>query len=129
MVRPYGEFAAKSPVQESEPSDCPPDDDNSVSLPEPSLCARCLDAGAVDILIQPLEKSRVDGLLVHAYRVRKAAQKEISRFMSVKKTRKRSWVGVDDEQPYAYLREAMYAVFLLRGGNLNMLTVCSGSRS
>ncbi|KAL1987954.1 hypothetical protein VTN96DRAFT_1478 [Rasamsonia emersonii] len=107
LVRPYEQPAAKPSVEESEPDECPPDDDLSVSLPEPSLCARCLDAGAVDILIQPLEKSRVDGLLVHAYRVRKAAQKEISRFMSVKKTRKRSWVGVHDEQPYAYLREAM----------------------
>lgn len=73
-----------------------------ISLP------RCLDAGAVDVICQPLEQLRVRGLMVHAYRARRAAQKEMSRFMSVKKSRKQSWVGLHNEKPYAYLREVMY---------------------
>ncbi|CRG90392.1 high affinity cAMP phosphodiesterase, putative [Talaromyces islandicus] len=72
-----------------------------ISLP------RCLDAGAVDVICQPLQKLRVRGLMVHAYRARRAAQKEMSRFMAVKKSRKQSWVGLHNEKPYAYLREVM----------------------
>jgi 3',5'-cyclic-nucleotide phosphodiesterase len=69
--------------------------------------SRCLDAGAVDVLNAPLEVSRVHGLVVHAYRVHKSALKEQSRFLPSGKVRKQSWVGVHDQQPYAYLREAM----------------------
>ncbi|KAN0077884.1 hypothetical protein V8E54_006188 [Elaphomyces granulatus] len=76
-------------------------------LSQPSQIARCLDAGAVDVLTQPLERARVHGLAMHAYRARSAAQKALSRFLGPKKSRKQSWVGVSDEQPYAYLREAM----------------------
>lgn len=71
------------------------------------LLARCLDAGAVDVLTQPLESARVRSLSIHAYRTRRTAQKENSRFLAVKKSRKQSWVGVNDQKPYAYLREAM----------------------
>lgn len=70
--------------------------------------ARCLDAGAIDVLNTPLDRSRIQGLVVHAYRTRRTAQKDMSRFLARKKLRKHSWVGVHDEQPYAYLREAMY---------------------
>ncbi|KAJ5142622.1 uncharacterized protein N7515_001409 [Penicillium bovifimosum] len=69
--------------------------------------ARCLDAGAVDVLATPLDRSRIQGLVVHAYRTHKAAQREMSRFLARRKQRKLSWVGVHDEQPYSYLREAM----------------------
>ena len=69
--------------------------------------SRCLDAGAVDVLNVPLEVPRVHGLVVHAYRAHKSALKEQSRFMAGGKVRKQSWVGVHDQQPYAYLREAM----------------------
>lgn len=69
--------------------------------------ARCLDAGAADVLTTPLDRSRIQGLVVHAYRTRKAAQREMSRFLARRKQRKLSWVGVHDEQPYSYLREAM----------------------
>lgn len=74
---------------------------------EAQQITRCLDAGAVDVLTMPFNKPRIEGLLVHAYRTRKTAQKEMSRFLARKKLRKQSWVGVYDEQPYAYLREAM----------------------
>lgn len=79
---------------------------NPVTL-EHKQIARCLDAGAVDILLTPLDPTRIQGLVVHAYRTRRTAQKEMSRFLAHKKLRKLSWVGVHDEQPYAYLREAM----------------------
>ncbi|KAJ5206671.1 3'5'-cyclic nucleotide phosphodiesterase [Penicillium cf. griseofulvum] len=69
--------------------------------------ARCLDAGAVDVLTTPLDRSQIQGLVVHAYRTRKAAQREMSRFLARRKQRKLSWVGMHDEQPYSYLREAM----------------------
>ncbi|OGE49430.1 hypothetical protein PENARI_c021G10776 [Penicillium arizonense] len=70
--------------------------------------ARCLDAGAVDVLTTPLDRARIRGLVVHAYRTRKTAQREMSGFLARRKLRKLSWVGVNNnEQPYSYLREAM----------------------
>ena len=77
-------------------------------FPDPQQISKCLDAGAVDVLTTPLEKARVQGLLVQAYRTQKTAQRQQSRFLGRRKSRKHSWVGVHDEQPYAYLREAMY---------------------
>ncbi|KAJ9254273.1 hypothetical protein DTO195F2_6777 [Paecilomyces variotii] len=86
-----------------------PTEQQGTELPisESKQIARCLDAGAVDVLTSPLEKNRVHGLAVHAYRTRRAAQKELSGFLANRKLRKHSWVGVHDQQPYAYLREAM----------------------
>ncbi|KAL4792971.1 hypothetical protein BDV19DRAFT_239333 [Aspergillus venezuelensis] len=76
-------------------------------IPHPQHISRCLDAGAVDVLAGPVDRVRIQGLVVHAYRTRKVALKEQSRFMARRKSRKHSWVGVHDEQPYSYLREAM----------------------
>lgn len=90
-----------------------PQSRNPVTL-EHKQIARCLDAGATDVLTTPLDRSRIQGLVVHAYRTRRTAQKEMSRFLARKKLRKHSWVGVHDEQPYAYLREAMVSK-LMRG--------------
>ncbi|KAE8376721.1 hypothetical protein BDV26DRAFT_230333 [Aspergillus bertholletiae] len=89
------------------PSSLPMDHQRNGAIPEFQQISKCLDAGAVDVLASPLSNARVQGLVVHAFRVRKSALKEQSRFMSRKKLRKHSWVGVHDEQPYAYLREAM----------------------
>ncbi|EFR02957.1 3',5'-cyclic-nucleotide phosphodiesterase regA [Nannizzia gypsea CBS 118893] len=88
--------------------------------PDDRQISRCLDAGAIDVLVSPIDQSRVHGLLTHAYRIRRAAQKENSRFManSGQKMRKYSWVGVsstaEDERPYAYLREAMVSKLMKR---------------
>ncbi|KAJ5245908.1 hypothetical protein N7468_000891 [Penicillium chermesinum] len=79
---------------------------NPVTL-EHKQIARCLDAGAIDVLTTPLDRPRIQGLVVHAYRTRRTAQKEMSRFLSRRKQRKLSWVGTNDEEPYSYLREAM----------------------
>ena len=66
-----------------------------------------LDIGAVDVLTSPLLQERLPSLAVHAYRAHKDASKEQRALLEIKRGRKRSWVGVDDQKPYAYLREAM----------------------
>ncbi|WEW58729.1 3',5'-cyclic-nucleotide phosphodiesterase [Emydomyces testavorans] len=75
---------------------------------------RCLDAGAVDVLTCPFENSRVKGLVLHAYRTQKAAQKHRARFLASRKVRRQSWVGTDGQQSYAYLREAMVSKLMKR---------------
>lgn len=66
-----------------------------------------LDIGAVDVITSPLLQERLPSLAVHAYRAHKDASKEQRALLEIKRGRKRSWVGVDDQKPYAYLREAM----------------------
>ncbi|KAI9646141.1 3',5'-cyclic-nucleotide phosphodiesterase [Ciborinia camelliae] len=68
---------------------------------------RFLDIGAVDVLTSPLLLERLPSLAVHAYRAHKDASKDHRALMEMKRGRKRSWVGVEDQKPYAYLREAM----------------------
>lgn len=74
---------------------------------DPQKMLRCLDAGAVDVLPSPMDQVRIMGLTVHAYRVYKTAKQEDSSFLAHARSRRQSWVGVDDAQPYGYLREAM----------------------
>lgn len=66
-----------------------------------------LDVGAVDVLTSPLLKERLPSLGIHAYRAHRDASKDHRALLEMKRGRKRSWVGVDDQKPYAYLREAM----------------------
>lgn len=66
-----------------------------------------MDLGAVDVLTSPLTPERLPSLAAHAYRAHKDASKEQRALLELKRGRKRSWVGVDDQKPYAYLREAM----------------------
>ena len=83
---------------------------------DPQMMLQCLEAGALDVVKSPLDKAGIMGLTVHAYRRHKVAKKEQAAFMATaRRNRKSSWVGVEDnEQPYAYLREAMVRK-LLRG--------------
>lgn len=69
--------------------------------------ARFLDAGAVDVLTAPITADRLQALAVHAYRRAKEVSREESSFALTKRNRKLSWVGIAEEQPYAYLREVM----------------------
>ncbi|RPB04788.1 HD-domain/PDEase-like protein [Choiromyces venosus 120613-1] len=68
---------------------------------------KCIDNGAVDVLISPVPKEKAKAMYMHCYRARK----------NVQKSRKVSWVGIDEQKPareasdYAYLREKMYACF------------------
>jgi 3',5'-cyclic-nucleotide phosphodiesterase len=66
-----------------------------------------LDVGAVDVLTSPLLEERLPSIAIHAYRAHKESLKDQNAFLEVKRGRKRSWVGLDDQKPYAYLREAM----------------------
>lgn len=66
-----------------------------------------LDVGAMDVLTSPLLHERLPSLGIHAYRAHRDASKDQRALLDMKRGRKRSWVGVDDQKPYAYLREAM----------------------
>ncbi|KAF3806410.1 3' 5'-cyclic-nucleotide phosphodiesterase 2 [Colletotrichum gloeosporioides] len=78
------------------------------------LIIRCLDLGAVDVIISPLHPKCVTSLEIHAYRGHKEAAREQQEMLEVRRGRKRSWVGVNEEKPFAYLREAMVSG-LMRG--------------
>ena len=71
------------------------------------LLKRCLDLGATDVLTGPLHPSQLNGLEVHAYRALKDAARDQQTLLEIRRGRKRSWVGVNEEKPYAYLRESM----------------------
>jgi hypothetical protein len=79
----------------------------SQGLDESGRLFRFMDAGAVDVLISPVTKERAQGLVGQAYRIYKEYTISDSSFLASKRTRKMSWVGVDEEKPFAYLREAM----------------------
>lgn len=85
----------------------PPNLADTSDIIDPQLMLQCLDAGALDVVKAPLNKAGIMGLTVHAYRIYKSAKAEQSHYLSKARGRKQSWVGVDDEKPYAYLREAM----------------------
>ena len=67
----------------------------------------CLEFGAIDVLTSPLDESRVNGLIAHAYRAHKSYTKNQADFLATMRLKKQSWVGLDKEAPYAYLRESM----------------------
>jgi 3',5'-cyclic-nucleotide phosphodiesterase len=93
---PYG--SESEPVSVEDQSD----------IIDPHLMLQCLEAGALDVVRGPLDKAGIMGLTVHAFRVYKAAQKDQASFLAAaRRGRKQSWVGVEEEKPYAYLREAM----------------------
>jgi 3',5'-cyclic-nucleotide phosphodiesterase len=86
-----------------------------------NMMLQCLDAGALDVVPSPLNNEKIMGLTVHAYRIYKTAKKEqsaflasASKFVAAARRRKQSWVGIEEEKPYAYLREAMYGYTSLR---------------
>ncbi|KAF4435711.1 PDE2-high affinity 3`5`-cyclic-nucleotide phosphodiesterase [Fusarium acutatum] len=49
----------------------------------------------------------IRSLEICAYRAHRDAAKEQSTLLEIRQGRKRSWVGVNEEKPFAYLREAM----------------------
>ncbi|EXJ79585.1 3',5'-cyclic-nucleotide phosphodiesterase [Capronia epimyces CBS 606.96] len=106
-VRPREVLRAPySPESESESEAIAIDDSSDII--DAQLMLQCLDAGALDVVRSPLDKAGIMGLTVHAYRIYKDAKKEQKGFMAmVRRTRKQSWVGMDEEKPYAHLREAM----------------------
>ncbi|KAK5990276.1 3',5'-cyclic-nucleotide phosphodiesterase 2-like protein [Cladobotryum mycophilum] len=71
------------------------------------LMRRCLDLGAVDVLISPLSSKCVTTLEICAYKAHRDAARDQQALLEMTKGRKRSWVGVNEQKPFAYLREAM----------------------
>ncbi|KAL9587106.1 MAG: hypothetical protein Q9212_000473 [Teloschistes hypoglaucus] len=84
-------------------ADSRPPDRKQPVIPDEML--KCIDSGAVDVLFSPLAMDCVRSLISHAYRSRKNQSKKRASSQEAKKARKRSWVGIDDRKPYAYLRE------------------------
>ncbi|KAI4103554.1 MAG: hypothetical protein L6R37_003771 [Teloschistes peruensis] len=84
-------------------ADSRPPDRKQPVVPDEML--KCIDSGAVDVLFSPLAMDCVRSLISHAYRSRKNQSKKRASSQEAKKARKRSWVGIDDRKPYAYLRE------------------------
>ncbi|KAI1168100.1 hypothetical protein F5B18DRAFT_348235 [Nemania serpens] len=82
-------------------------DSSSNALASRALLRKCLDSGAVDVMASPLHAKTLTTLEVHAYRAHKEAVKDQHSLLEIRRGRKRSWVGVHEEQPFAYLREAM----------------------
>lgn len=77
------------------------------ALSEHQHMLKCVDTGALDVLTSPLQAIRLRGLTLPAYRAHKEALNERAKFLAQKSVRKRSWLGNNDNKPYAYLREAM----------------------
>ncbi|KAI3336401.1 HD-domain/PDEase-like protein [Xylariaceae sp. AK1471] len=84
-----------------------PQNPSRKSLTSRALLRSCLDSGAVDVMASPLHVKTLTTLEVHAYRAHKEAAKDQQALLELRRGRKRSWVGVHEEQPFAYLREAM----------------------
>ena len=70
----------------------------------PRRLQKCLDAGAVDVLVSPLQPDRVYGLTVHAYHARHQASKEHAEHFAVNRSKKRPWFELGN---YACLLEDM----------------------
>lgn len=71
------------------------------------MLKKCLDLGATDVMASPLNGKCVTNLEVHAYRAHREAARDHKAMLEVRRGRKRSWVGISDAKPFAYLREAM----------------------
>jgi hypothetical protein len=79
---------------------------NSLAAHRP-LIRKCLDLGAVDVIISPLSSKCITTLEICAYKAHRDAAREQQELLEITKGRKRSWVGVNQQKPFAYLREAM----------------------
>jgi len=71
------------------------------------MLKKCLDLGATDVMASPMNGKCITNLEVHAYRAHREAARDQKALMEVRRGRKRSWVGISEEKPFAYLREAM----------------------
>ena len=94
------------PISECRQSS-PPKETSELSKADPKRIQKCVDIGAMDVLISPLQVDRLHSLSIPAYRAHKEALKERAKFLTQKRARKRSWLGNTDNKPHAYLREAM----------------------
>lgn len=80
----------------------------TIKIPvEQQLAIPYIDIGAVDVLGNPIIPTRLPSLTVHVYRIYKEFIEGKQAVQERTRQRKRSWVGLGDSKPYAYLREAM----------------------
>jgi hypothetical protein len=78
------------------------------------MLKQCLDLGATDVMTSPMNAKCVTNLEVHAYRAHLDASRDQQALVALRRGRKRSWIGVSDEKPFSYLREAMVSKLLDR---------------
>ncbi|KAL2024663.1 hypothetical protein VTK56DRAFT_6864 [Thermocarpiscus australiensis] len=71
------------------------------------MLKKCLDLGATDVMANPMNGKCISNLEVHVYRAYRDAARDQKALQEVRQGRKRSWVGISEEKPFAYLREAM----------------------
>ena len=125
QVQEDGQIIIPIAITRARPDQASPDDSSSKKSSRPSIASstsasvrgtdpvesqlmlKCLDAGAVDVVFNRLDHSRVLSFSSHAYRSYKAAKRTQLNFLTNKKTRRQSWVGIEEGKPYEYLREAM----------------------
>ncbi len=80
----------------------------TISIPiEQQLAVPYIDIGAVDVIPNPIKAERLPNLAIHIYRTYKEYIHSKQLLAQITQARKRSWVGLGDTKPYAYLREAM----------------------
>ena len=78
------------------------------------ILRKCLDLGATDVMASPMNVKCITNLEVHTYRAHRDAARDQKAFLEVRQGRKRSWVGITEEKPFAYLREAMVSSLMSR---------------
>ncbi|KAH8889376.1 3'5'-cyclic nucleotide phosphodiesterase [Thozetella sp. PMI_491] len=71
------------------------------------MVKKCLELGAIDIMACPMNSKCINNLETHAYRAHREAAREQKALLEVRRGRKRSWVGISEDKPFSYLREAM----------------------
>ncbi|KAL8714909.1 MAG: hypothetical protein Q9220_001422 [cf. Caloplaca sp. 1 TL-2023] len=69
---------------------------------------RCLEDGATDVFPSALAAEHIRTIASQLYRLKTNWSRQRASFQEAKKSRKRSWVGIDDRKPYAYLREEIH---------------------
>ncbi|KAL1899471.1 3',5'-cyclic-nucleotide phosphodiesterase [Sporothrix stenoceras] len=79
-----------------------------------SLLKSCLKLGATDVLFSPIQPQSITSLEIRAYWAHKSAARDQQALLELRRGRKRSWVGIADNRPFAYLRETMVASLMRR---------------
>ncbi|CAK7264183.1 3',5'-cyclic-nucleotide phosphodiesterase [Sporothrix epigloea] len=79
-----------------------------------SLLKSCLKLGATDVLFSPIQPQSITSLEIRAYWAHKSAARDQQALLDLRRGRKRSWVGITDNRPFAYLRETMVASLMRR---------------
>jgi hypothetical protein len=114
-VRNASKLVVPIPIIASSFGDRPGDDGAADSrTANKRMMKKCLDAGATDVLANPIGAKCVANLEVHAYRAHLEAAREQKALIELRRGRKRSWVGISEEKPFAYLREAMVSKLMGR---------------